>query len=63
MTPVKFEGDSPFSMPLAQSVSAVAQGENILLTIYVAVAGRVELTSVCVQTSLVAADGLLAQLA
>lgn len=63
MTPIKIEGDSPFSMPLAQRVLAVAQGENILLTIYVAVEGRAELASVEVQTSLVAADGLLAQLA
>ena len=62
MTPIKLEGDSPFYLPLVQHISAVDQGENILLTIYAAVEGRSEFVPVQIQINFVAADDLLHQL-
>jgi hypothetical protein len=63
MTPIKFEGDSPFSMPSVQRVSAVAQGETVALTAYAAITGHSEFVSVQMQLNFAAADDLLIQLA
>jgi hypothetical protein len=61
-TIIKIEGDSPYSLPHVDHISAIAHGENVDLTIYVALPGHVDLEQVYVQLSLPAADDLLAQL-
>jgi hypothetical protein len=63
VTLIKLEGDSPFSVPSVQHVSAVAQGENVNLTIYANVPGHSEFVPVQAQLNFRTADDLLAQLA
>jgi hypothetical protein len=62
-TIIKIEGDSPYSLPHVDHISAIAHGQNVDLTMYVALPGHVNLEQVYVQLSLPAADDLLAQLA
>lgn len=40
MTPVKFEGESPFALPATQSAGAVALNENVEMTLSVLVEGQ-----------------------
>ncbi len=61
-TIIKIEGDAPYSLPNVDHISAIAHGENVDLTIFVALPGHVDLEQVYVQLSLPAADDLLAQL-
>jgi hypothetical protein len=61
-TIIKIEGDAPYSLPHVDHISAIAHGENVDLTMYVALPGHVDLEQVYVQLSLPAADDLLAQL-
>jgi hypothetical protein len=61
-TVIKIEGESPYSIPHVDHISAIAHGENIDLTLYVALPGHADLEHVYVQLSLPAADDLLAQL-
>ena len=61
-TVINIEGDAPYLLPHVDHVSAIAHGENVDLTMYVAVPGHSELESVYVQLSAPAADDLLGQL-
>jgi hypothetical protein len=61
-TVIKIEGDSPYALPHVDHISAIAHGENVDLTMYVALPGHADLEQVYVQLSLPAADDLLAQL-
>ena len=62
-TLIKIEGDSPYLLPHVDHISAIAHGENVDLTMYVALPGHADLEQIYVQLSLPAADDLLAQLA
>ena len=61
-TVIKIEGDAPYLLPHVDHISAIAHGENVDLTMYVAVPGHTDLESVYVQLSVPAADDLLDQL-
>jgi hypothetical protein len=61
-TVIKIEGESPYSIPHVDHISAIAHGETVDLTLYVALPGHADLEQVYVQLSLPAADDLLAQL-
>ena len=61
-TVIKIEGDAPYLIPHVDHISAIAHGENVDLTMYVAVPGHSDLESVYVQLRLPAADDLLGQL-
>lgn len=61
-TIIKIEGDAPYSIPHVDHIAAIAHGENVDLTMYVALPGHTELESIYVQLSVAAADSLLAQL-
>jgi len=61
-TVIKIEGDSPYSLPHVDHISAIAHGENVDLTMYVALPGHTDLEPVYVQLSVPAADALLVQL-
>ena len=61
-TVIKIERNSPYSLPHVDHISAIAHGENVDLTMYVALPGHADLEQVYVQLSLPAADDLLAQL-
>jgi len=61
-TVIKIEGESPYSIPHVDHISAIAHGETVDLTLYVALPGHADLKQVYVQLSLPAADDLLAQL-
>ena len=61
-TIIKIEGDSPYSLPHVDHISAIAHGETVDLTMYVALPGHTELEPVYVQLSVPAADALLVQL-
>jgi hypothetical protein len=61
-TVIKIEGDSPYSLPHVDHISAIAHGKNVDLTMYVALPGHADLEQVYVQLKLHAADDLLAQL-
>ena len=39
-TVIKIEGDAPYLLPHVDHVSAIAHGENVDLTMYVAVPGQ-----------------------
>ena len=51
-TIIKIEGDAPYSLPHVDHISAIAHGENVDLTMYVALPGHVDLEQVYVQLSL-----------
>jgi hypothetical protein len=61
-TVIKIEGDSPYSIPHVDHIGAIAHGENVDLTMYVALPGHTDLEPVYVQLSVSAADALLVQL-
>jgi hypothetical protein len=61
-TVVKIEGDAPYLLPHVDHISAIAHGENVHLTMYVALPGHSDLESVYVQLRAPAADDLLGQL-
>jgi hypothetical protein len=61
-TVIKIEGDSPYLIPHVDHIAAIAHGENVDLTMYVALPGHTDLEPVYVQLSVPAADALLAQL-
>jgi hypothetical protein len=61
-TVIKIEGDAPYLLPHVDHIGAVAHGENVDLTMYVAVPGHSDLEPVYVQLSVPAADDLLGQL-
>ena len=61
-TVIKIEGELPYSIPHVDHISAIAHGETVDLTLYVALPGHADLEQVYVQLSLPAADDLLAQL-
>ena len=61
-TVIKIEGDSPYSIPHVDHIAAIAHGENVDLTMYVALPGHTELEPIYVQLSVPAADALLVQL-
>jgi hypothetical protein len=61
-TVIKIEGDAPYSIPHVDHIGAIAHGENVDLTMYVALPGHTELERIYVQLSVGAADSLLAQL-
>ena len=61
-TVIKIEGDAPYLLPHVDHVSAIAHGENVDLTMYVALPGHSDLESVYVPLSVPAANDLLAQL-
>lgn len=61
-TVIKIEGDSPYSIPHVDHIAAIAHGENVDLTMYVALPGHTDLEPVYVQLSVPAADALLRQL-
>jgi hypothetical protein len=61
-TAIKIEGDAPYLMPHVDHIAAIAHGENIDLTLYVALPGHTNLEPVYVQLSEPAADSLLVQL-
>ena len=61
-TIIKIEGDAPYSLPHVDHISAIAHGENVDLTMYVALPGHSDLEPVYVQLSVPAADDLLGQL-
>jgi len=42
-TVIKIEGESPYSLPHVDHISAIAHGENIDLTLYVALPGHADL--------------------
>jgi hypothetical protein len=61
-TVIKIEGDSPYSIPHVDHIGAIAHGESVDLTMYVALPGHTDLEPVYVQLSIPAADSLLGQL-
>ena len=61
-TVIKIEGNSPYSIPHVDHIAAIAHGENVDLTMYVALPGHTELEPIYVQLSVPAADALLVQL-
>ena len=61
-TIIKIEGDPPYSIPHVDHIAAIAHGENVDLTMYVALPGHTELESIYVQLSVPAADALLVEL-
>lgn len=61
-TLIKIEGDSPYLLPHVDHISAIAHGENVDLTMYVALPGHADLEQIYVQLSLPAADDLLYRL-
>jgi hypothetical protein len=61
-TVIKIEGDAPYLIPHVDHIAAIAHGENVDLTMYVALPGHTELEPVYVQLSVPAADALLVQL-
>ena len=61
-TVINIEGDAPYLLPHVDHVSAIAHGENVDLTMYVALPGHTDLEPVYVQLSVPAADDLLGQL-
>jgi hypothetical protein len=61
-TVIKIEGDSPYLIPHVDHIAAIAHGENVDLTMYVALPGHTDLEPVYVQLSAPASDALLAQL-
>jgi hypothetical protein len=61
-TVLKIEGDSPYSIPHVDHISAIAHGENVDLTMYVALPGHTDLEPVYVQLTVPAADALLGEL-
>ena len=61
-TVINIEGDAPYLLPHVDHISAIAHGENVDLTMYVAVPGHTDLESVYVQLSVPAANDLLGQL-
>jgi hypothetical protein len=62
-TVIRIEGDSPYLIPHVDHIAAIAHGENVDLTMYVALPGHTELEPVYVQLSVSAANALLVQLA
>lgn len=61
-TVIKIEGDAPYLIPHVDHIAAIAHGENVDLTMYVALPGHTELEPIYVQLSVPAANSLLAQL-
>jgi hypothetical protein len=61
-TVIKIEGDAPYLLPHVDHISAIAHGENVDLTMFVALPGHPDLESVYVQLSAPAANDLLGQL-
>jgi hypothetical protein len=61
-TVINIEGDSPYLIPHVDHIGAIAHGENVDLTMYVALPGHTDLEPVYVQLSIPAADALLVQL-
>jgi hypothetical protein len=61
-TVIKIEGDSPYSIPHVDHIAAIAHGENVDLTMYVALPGHTDLEPIYVQLSVPAADTLLVEL-
>ena len=61
-TVITIEGDAPYLLPHVDHVSAIAHGENVDLTMFVALPGHSDLEPVYVQLSLTAAGDLLGQL-
>ena len=61
-TVIKIEGDAPYLLPHVDHIGAIAHGENVDLTIYVALPGHSDLESIYVQLSVPAANDLLGQL-
>jgi hypothetical protein len=61
-TVIKIEGDSPYSIPHVDHIAAIAHGENVDLTMYVALPGHTDLEPIYVQLSVPAADALLVEL-
>lgn len=61
-TVIKIEGDAPYSIPHVDHIGAIAHGENVDLTMYVALPGHTDLEPIYVQLSVPAADSLLTQL-
>ena len=50
-TVIKIEGDSPYLIPHVDHIGAIAHGENVDLTMYVAIPGHTDLEPVYVQLS------------
>ncbi len=61
-TVIKIEGNSPYSIPHVDHIAAIAHGENVDLTMYVALPGHTDLEPIYVQLSVPAADALLVEL-
>ena len=61
-TVIKIEGDAPYLLPHVDHISAIAHGESVDLTMYVALPGHADLEQVYVQLSVPAATDLLGQL-
>jgi hypothetical protein len=61
-TVIKIEGDSPYSIPHVDHIAAIAHGETVDLTMYVALPGHTDLEPIYVQLSASAANSLLGQL-
>lgn len=60
---IKFEGDPPYALPVAQGASANAEGEAVALTLRVIGPGkRPSLVPIRVQMTFEVAQNLLAQL-
>ena len=57
-TVIKIEGDAPYSIPHVDHIAAIAHGENVDLTMYVALPGHTELEPIYVQLSVPAAHSL-----
>jgi hypothetical protein len=61
-TAIKIEGDAPYLIPHVDHIAAIAHGENVDLTLYVALPGHTVLEPIYVQLSVPAANSLLGQL-
>ena len=59
---IKIEGDSLYLIPHVDHIAAIAHGESVDLTMYMALPGHTDLEPVYVQLSVPAADALLVQL-
>ena len=61
-TVIKIEGASPYLIPHVDHIAAIAHGENVDLTMYMALPGHTDLEPIYVQLSVPAADALLVEL-
>lgn len=62
MTPLRFEGELPFSLPTVQRGAAIAQGETVEMTLYVIHPISGSQVPVHVPMTAKVADGLVTQM-